>query len=143
MKSCTFFGHRDCPDNIEKKLWDTIEWLIKHEGVTWFYVGDSGNFDRLVLKVLKGLENYLYDIDICVMLAYFPTEQSVIEDNYTLLPEGIEEVPKRFAIDYRNKYMLDRSEYVITYVVADFGGAAKYAKRAKRQKKTVINIAEI
>ena len=141
--TCTFFGHRDCDEKIYENLRNTIIELIQNEGVTKFLVGNNGAFDRLVLKVLKGLENYLYDIDICVMLAYFPTEQSVIEDNYTLLPEGIEEVPKRFAIDYRNKYMLDRSEYVITYVVADFGGAAKYAKRAKRQKKTVINIAEI
>ena len=39
---------------------------------------------------------------------------------------------KRFAIDYRNRWMIDRSDYVVTYVVHDLGsGAAKYKRLAE------------
>ena len=39
--------------------------------------------------------------------------QSTIIDliENTLLPEGIENVPPRFAISWRNKWMLERSDY--------------------------------
>lgn len=56
MNTCTFFGHRDSPTNIENILRSTIEHLIIKNRVSSFYVGDSGNFDRMVLGVLKGLK---------------------------------------------------------------------------------------
>ena len=56
MAECTFFGHRDCPDSIEPILRKTIEKLIVDNGVNVFLVGDSGNFDKTVFRVLRDLE---------------------------------------------------------------------------------------
>ncbi len=42
---CTFFGHRECPEEIYPKLYDAIETLIRQKGVRCFYVGNQGRFD--------------------------------------------------------------------------------------------------
>lgn len=60
----------------------------------------------------------------------------------TMLPEGIESVHPRFAISWRNKWMLKQSDFVVTYITHTWGGAAQFAEKAKRQKKTVINLPE-
>jgi hypothetical protein len=62
---------------------------------------------------------------------------------YTILPEGIENVPKRFAISFCNKWMVGKADFIISYVEHDWGGAAKFSNMAKRKGKKVINIAEI
>ena len=52
-KACTFFGHRDCPETIKPKIREAVIDLIENHGVTMFYVGNQGNFDRLVRSALK------------------------------------------------------------------------------------------
>jgi hypothetical protein len=53
----------------------------------------------------------------------------------TLLPDGIETAPRRFAISFRNKWMVNKSDFVICYITHSFGGAAQYVELAKRQGK--------
>ena len=52
-KACTFFGHRDSPETIKPKIRTAVIDLIENHGVTMFYVGNQGNFDRLVRSILK------------------------------------------------------------------------------------------
>ena len=33
MAACTFFGHRECPDAVEPRLWAVLETLIVEHGV--------------------------------------------------------------------------------------------------------------
>ena len=58
----------------------------------------------------------------------------------TMLPEGIETVHPRFAISWRNKWMLKQSDYVVTYITHSWGGAAQFAEMAEKQQKIVINL---
>ena len=58
------------------------------------------------------------------------------------MPANIEAVFPRFAISYRNKWMLQQCEIVVTYFTHDYGGAAKFAELARKQGKVVINLAE-
>ena len=51
--TCTFFGHRDCPADVEGALCQAIESLILQYNVTQFYVGNHGKFDAMVRRVLK------------------------------------------------------------------------------------------
>lgn len=143
MAACCFFGHRDCPDTIKPTLRDAIVELIENRGVTRFYVGHQGAFDAIVLSVLRELEKKYPQIKYDVVLAYMPqetTEHDTEMEQHTLLPEGIETAPKRFAIDRRNKWMLQNSDYVVTYVRQTWGGAAKFASEAKRLRKVVVEI---
>lgn len=135
----TFFGHSDAPDTLRDKLKDVLIGLIINRGADLFYVGNNGNFDRLALSVLKELKTAYSYIEYRVVLAYMPTGNSAGLAN-TEYPEGIELVPKRFAICFRNKWMIEQSDVVVTYVVRGYGGAAKFAELARKKGKIVWNL---
>ena len=141
--TCTFFGHRYVPQKIEPTLRSTLIDLIELHGVDLFYVGNHGEFDAMVRRVLRQLSTK-YPIKYHVVLAYMPEkkdENQLITCSDTILPEGIEIVPKRFAINYRNKWMIEHSDFVVTYVVHDAAsGAAQFKKLAERKGKAVIDL---
>lgn len=137
---CTFFGHSDAPETIKQPLHDALVDLIENYGVTEFYVGDSGNFDHMVCGQLRQLSKQ-YHIDYSIVLAYLRNEkQGVYGNDNTIFPEGIEAVPKRFAISWRNNWMLKNSDVVVTYITRSFGGAVKFADAAKRQGKMMVEL---
>lgn len=138
MTVCTFFGHSDCDPEIKPKLRETILQLIA-EGVDTFYVGDKGSFDSYVHTILKELQEQYPHIQYRVVLAYLPKEQSADYAD-TMLPEGVEIGPPRFAIDRRNCWMLAQADTVVCCIDHGWGGAAKYAELAAKKKKRVINL---
>ena len=143
MSACTFFGHRDCSAEIVPRLREAILALVADRGVDLFYVGHQGKFDAIVRRVLCELQQELPQLRYAVVLAYPPGMSNALEDySDTMLPEGIETVHPRYAISRRNDWMLQRSDYVITYITHSWGGAAQYAKKALRLKKTVIPLCD-
>lgn len=120
----------------------TLEDLILAHGVNQFYVGNQGQFDAYVHKVLKKLVEKYSHIHYTVVLAYMPGQHMEYEDfSDTMLPEGIEGIHPRFAISWRNSWMLQKADYVVTYVTHTWGGAYRFACQARRKGKYVINIA--
>ena len=141
MEVCTFFGHRDCPETIKPHLREALVDLIVSKRVDTFYVGNQGQFDGIVRGVLRELEKEYPEIHYAVVLAYLPGKREKYDDYFeTMFPEGIETVHPRYAICWRNQWMLERADYVVTYTTRAWGGAAKYAEKAKRQGKTVIHV---
>ena len=139
---CTFFGHKDTPKEIEPTIRTTLVDLIENHGATEFYVGNNGNFDTMVRRQLENLSQ-TYPITYNVVLAYLTTKKSEYDDyTNTIYPEGIEAVPKRFAISYRNKWMIQQADAVVTYVTHTYGGAWQFKAMAERQEKTVIELSE-
>ena len=140
-KACTFFGHRDSPEIIKPKIRTAVIDLIENHGVTMFYVGNQGNFDRMVRSVLKEVTTAYPGVGYAVVLAYMPSTKKRADDSSdTLLPDGIEKVPKRFAISWRNKWMIEHADYVVTYVTRLFGGAAQFSALAKSKGKIIYDI---
>ena len=75
------------------------------------------------------------------VLAYLPKNNTY--DFYggeTLFPEGLENVPPKFRIERRNKWMIDQANYCLCYINETFGGAYKFAGQAKRRGLTIINL---
>ena len=139
---CTFFGHKDTPKETEPTLRTTLVDLIENQGINMFYVGNNGNFDTIVRRQLEALSQ-AYPITYSVVLAYMPAKKSEYDDyTKTILPEGIEAIPKRFAISYRNKWMIDQADVVVTYVTHSFGGAAKFKEMVEKQGKMIIELSE-
>ena len=139
---CTFFGHRSVTNEIEPILRSALIDLIENHEVKTFYVGNHGGFDVMVYRALKKL-SATYPIKVFVVLAYLPEKRTLNEaDNPdTILPENIETVPRRFAISYRNKWMIERSDFVVTYVRHTIGsGAAQFKELAEKRGKTVIEL---
>ena len=144
MSACTFFGHRDCPETIKLKLREALVDLITKHGVDTFYVGHQGRFDSYVHSELKRLKREYPQINYAVVLAYMPGKKTEYDDySDTMLPEGIESVHPHYAISWRNNWMLKQSDYVVTYITHSWGGAARYEKTAKMQKKRIIALAEV
>lgn len=140
--TCTFFGHHDTPSTIKPLLRQVIIELIEQCGVTRFYVGNQGNFDAMAHSLLAELVQ-TYQIHYNVVLAYLPKKKDPsVDGSPTMLPNGFEAVPPRFAIDHRNRWMLDRSDIVVTYVRYP-GGAAKFKALAERKGKTVVELSDV
>ena len=141
MLACTFFGHSDCPETIRPNLQAVLIDLIVNQNIEMFYVGNQGQFDAIVRNVQRDLKMDYPAINYAVVLAYMPGKKPEYDDySDTMLPEGIEMVYPRYAISWRNDWMLRQSEYVVTYITRTWGGAAQYAAKAKRLKKNVINL---
>lgn len=143
MKTCTFFGHRECPDSIASSLHEVLLNLIINEGVELFYVGNQGRFDTIVHSQLKELAQQFPNLCYAVVLAYLPVKAKDQTFSDTMFPEGLESVHPRFAIDWRNRWMLAQADVVVAYVTHTWGGAARYVQLASHQGKTVVNLANI
>lgn len=139
--TCTFFGHSDAPENICKTIEEAIVTLIECNSVNKFYVGNHGNFDNMVIKILNKLKKSNYDINFYIVLAYLPQKSSMNANNLekTIYPDGLEKVPKRYAILERNKWMLLKSDYVISYV-RHIGNAKNFKQLAEKRGKTIIEL---
>ena len=135
--TATFFGHKDTPKSIEPVLRSTIIELIEKQNVTEFYVGNQGNFDIMVHRQLREL-SLIYPINYSVVWAYLPNKNNGSEN--TIYPEGLESVPKRFAISHRNKWMINQSDIVVTYFARSFGGAWQFKLAADKKRKIIIEL---
>lgn len=139
MFACTFFGHRDSPPSIRPLLEKAVVCLIEKHGVTHFYVGTHGNFDVMAASVLSCILPEYPHVRCEIVLPCLPT----VKCDYpfeTILPAGIESVPKRYCILFRNKWMLKKSDFVISYAPHSFGNAAKLTELAYRSNKTIVRL---
>lgn len=144
MSSCTFFGHRDIPKEIEPILISTLIDLIENKNVDLFYVGNQGGFDTLVQKNLRFLKLDYPLIDYAIVLAYFPGKLNEFNEDLlgTIYPDGLENTPPQYAISKRNRWMINKSDYVVTYVKYITGGAAQFKRLAEKKGKIVLNLAD-
>lgn len=144
---CCFFGHRDASDDIKENLRKEIRSLIVNQNAQMFYIGNHGHFDYIVLKVLREMKNEFPNINYGVVLAYMPErpkdEYSYYTTEESILPEGLEKVPKKFAILWRNDWMLKKSDTVICYVYHYGGGSGIMIEKALKQGKKIINLAKM
>ncbi len=143
MKSCTFFGHRDTPESIRYDLKQVLIDLIENKGVTVFYVGHNGRFDSMVLSELKLFSTVYRHIHYFLVIEDIPDEKKDygVDETHLLYPDFfIGNTPKQFALDRRNGWMVNQSDYVVTYVKNTWGGAYKFKERAEKKNKKVINL---
>ncbi len=141
MHVCTLFGHRACPESIRPQLKSVLRDLILYQNVSLFYVGNQGRFDAIAHSVLRELRQEYPHIDYAVVLAYMPGKRCAYKNAAdTMLPEGIEAVHPRYAISWRNHWMLKQADYAVTYIAHHWGGAAQYYQKALRMGIPVINL---
>ena len=141
---CTFFGHSNCCGLSEGVVERAIEELIT-KGVDKFYIGNQGNFDGMVFSCLIKLKKIYPHISFAVVLAYLPTKKTEYDAyyGYSIYPEGVEECPQRFAIDRRNKWMIEHSDCCLCYITHTWGGAYKFANQAKKKGLELICIGDV
>ncbi len=142
---CTFFGHRETEQEIVPLLKSTLIDLIENKETTVFLVGNNGNFDTFVRTILKDLSYTYPRIKYFVVLAYRPIEKNKnpsFDFSDTIYPDILANTPKRYAIDRRNRWMIEKSDYVVTYVKYH-GGAAKFKTLAEKRGKVVLDLVDM
>ena len=147
MPSCFFIGHRDAPVGLLPQVRAAVEGLIMREGVTDFYVGSRGSFDRLAAAAVRELRETYPQIRLYLVLAYLPakgTGEAPPGFTGTVFPEGLESVPRRFAIQRANRAMVDTCNFMVAYAPYAAGNARKVLDYARRQQgRGLIQILEL
>ena len=125
-------------------LKEAVERHILEYGITDFYVGHYGGFDRMAAQAVKECKQQYPQITLTMLLPYHPFEQPIKAPegfDGTYYPDGMETVPKQFAIVRANQAMLKESTHLIANVRHSFGGAARLLEYAqKRETKGLVQI---
>ncbi len=145
MKTCFLFGHRDTPQDLRQQIETAVEYHYSQLGVRHFIVGGYGNFDRMTTNAVKAVKHCHRDICLRLLIPYHPAERPVeIPPGFdgTLYPEGMESIPRKFAIVRANQYMIRNADTIICYV-KHFGNTRALLEQAqKRSDLYVQNLAE-
>ena len=138
-----FCGHSDFQgtNDVEMAFLSILERNVGDEPVE-FYLGGSGGFDAFALECCKKYREVYKNALLVYVSPYI--EVKGIQQGYdaVIYPE-IEKKPLRFAVVYRNRYMIDKADMVVAFISRPFGGAYKTYSYAKRKKKKIFNLAEI
>ena len=142
MIACVGFGHKDYGyKKHEREIERACVRLIEEHGVTQFYFGGRGNFDRECSVIVRKLKERYPQITNTLFLSYMPREKEF----FTLPPQYDDSeyplekrVPPQFAILQTNKAVIDKCAFVLSGVVWHFGGAYKAVEYAHRKKKQIM-----
>lgn len=141
-KTCFFIGNRYTPSDITEQLAKVIEQHITEYGVTTFTVGHYGNFDGIVKGVLREAKKCHEDIKLYLLAPYALNQKMETPKDFDgmFYPEGLENVPLRYAIVQANRYMIQNSDYLIAYRLG-VGNSYKLIEYAlRREKKKLIKV---
>ena len=135
----TFCGHGRVsePEKVKEWLCEALDRFIHEEKLT-FYLGDCGGFDRMAASVVREKKKLNPSAQSVLVIPYLNRQYDEKSYDYTLYPP-LENVPFRFAISKRNKWMVSEADVVIAYVTHGWGGAAKTLEYARRSGKKVIS----
>ena len=143
----TFCGHSlfAKTDEYEQKMLAFFERVAGDDPVD-FYLGGYGDFDAFAYHCCKKYQRNhprasLIFVTPYISESYQKNHLSFQKDLYNAIvyPE-IEGTPPRFAILARNRWMVERADYVVCGIIYDWGGAYKTYQHAICKNKPVFNI---
>ena len=142
MKICAFFGHRDAYHVDVDLLKQKIETAICEYGCLEFWCGGYGAFDRIAAQTVREMKNRHPQIRLVLVYAYLPVQKDPRADFYdeTLFPDGLEKVPRPFAIPRRNEWIASKCDIAIACVNVSHGGAYNACRKILSQGKPVLNL---
>ena len=143
MHACTFIGNHDCPASVMRSLPDTLTSLISRGMVDLFYVGNHGQFDLAAARALGLAKKRYPQIKVFCVPAFLPKKKELLaysDCDGVILPDFITRVSPILAIPSRNRWMIDRSACVVTYIMRPEGNALQYALEARAKGKAILDL---
>ena len=145
----TFCGHSQYTEKVEdeQKIISFLEEKIGDRPAT-LYFGGYGSFDMFVRNCGKKYQQTHPNTKLIFITPYITVnyqknhleyQKSLYDD---ILYPNLENKPPKFAISYRNKWMVEQADYVIAYIAHDFGGAYQTYKHAKSKNKPIFNLTD-
>ena len=137
-----FCGHADYfgGENDERHILKILETQSKGESLE-IWLGEYGGFDRFAHCCAQKYKEKHPETRLIFVTPYISVGKDQQYRFDEILYPPIEHVPPKFAISYRNRWMVDNADFMIAYVVREFGGAYTMYRYAKRKKKEIFNIA--
>jgi len=143
----TFCGHSQYTESEEdeQKILSLLREIIGDHHAE-LYLGGYGSFDSFARRCGKKYQVTHPNTKLIFVTPYITTDykRNHLDYNKDLYDEilypSLEDKPLKFAISYRNKWMVEQSDYVIAYITHDWGGAYKTYIHAQRKKKPLFNI---
>lgn len=138
----TFCGHSDFVRTAEheKAVYEILEKEIGYEEAE-IYLGGYGAFDQFAYGSSSKFKMTHPNVSLVFVAPYLYGLSKYSEYDDIIYP-SLENVPKKFAITYRNKYMIENSDVVIAYVNRLYGGAYKSYSLAEKQGKKIYNLSK-
>ena len=143
----TFCGHSSFvpTPEYEHKLLSLLQELIG-DGNTEFFLGEYGAFDAFAYECCKKFKATHPNVKLIFVTPYISPEYQKNHLNYQekrydhMIYPSLENVPPKFAISRRNKWMVQKSDLVIAYIRHDWGGAYKTYQYARRLGKKICDL---
>ena len=145
MFRCTFAGHREVGLPIADRIDEALDRILKRDTEFVFYSGGMGEFDSMCEMAVRRAKLKYPQLNIRLELVLPYPKRAMYTDKHLFdrifIPDELEGVHYKRAIPLRNCWMADNSDYVISFIQHDSGGAFTTVSYAKGQGKEVVNIA--
>ena len=148
---CSFVGHREVYDStVEEGVCRQLDSLLKLQEPLLFYTGGMGHFDAICSSWVRRAQSRFphRSIRLVLVLPYLTSEinhqKKYYETRYDeiILPEELVGVHYKSAIQKRNRWMVDRSDVIVSWVRRPFGGAFQTLRYAQRKNKKILPVNE-
>ena len=111
-----------------------------------FFLGEYGNFDKFAYRCAKNFcanhtNSKLVFITPYASLNHKKMDIQNIEERFDdIVYPSLENVPLRYAITHRNRWIVEQSDLIIAFIEHNYGGAYSTYIYAKRKNKEVHNL---
>ena len=145
----TFCGHADFQKNkeYEEKIFEILDKEISGEAAE-IYLGGYGQFDDFAYFCCKKYKERHPSVSLVFVSPYMTLDYQKKYLEYQkerydeIIYPPIEDKPLKFAISYRNKYMVEKADVIVAFVERKSGGAYQTYICAKRKGKIIYNLAQ-
>ena len=151
--SCCFTGHRTIPEDeterVRTRLQATIDTLRREMGVTIFYARGCTGFDTLAAQAVLEYRAEHPEVKPIVVVPYRDqskawTQEDKTEHNHILAAASdtvcLADHYYNGCMAQRNRYMVDRSNVCVCYLIKKKGGTASTVKYANAKGLRVLNL---
>ena len=143
----TFCGHSQYTESgeDEEKILSLLTEIIGDRNAD-LYLGGYGSFDSFARKCGRKYQKTHPNTRLIFVTPYMTIDYQKNHLDYNkdlydeILYPNLENKPLRFAISYRNKWMVEQADYIIAYITHDWGGAYQTYKHAQQKKHPLFNI---
>ena len=139
----SFCGHADfvTTSTVEVRMMEILEKYVG-ESSAELLLGGYGAFDGFAYNCGVQYKKTHPKIKLVFVTPYIDRADNIGRKYDEIIYPPLENVPYRFAISHRNKWMMQKADIVIAYVEREHGGAFATLKQAKRFNKIIVNLAK-
>ena len=145
----TFFGHSSFVgrSEYEERVLKFLESVVG-DRTAEMYLGGYGGFDAFAYSCCKKYKQTHPNVSLVFITPYITAEyqKNHLEGlrslyDFIVYPQIEDKLP-RFAITYRNKWMVENADHIVVGIDHAYGGAYRAYRHALTKGKPIVNVIE-